>query len=155
MTDTALDTHRTAVTDTSTEGQKAMSLDLAKVTRAHINIRDSRHELRKQFEEKDAELKAAQVRLEAVMLDHLQKHGMDAVRTEVGTFYRQEEITPSAADWNALYDWIKEHDAWDCLERRIKRTFVKEYQEAHDGGLPPGVSVFREFVVRVRRSSNG
>lgn len=126
-------------------------LDLGTVTKAHINIRDARSALRKQYEEEDAKLKEAQLKLESAMLDHLNRHGMDSVRTAAGTFYRQEEITPSASDWNALYDWIKDNDAWDALERRIKKTFIKEYQEAHGGGLPPGVSVFREYVVRVRR----
>lgn len=132
-------------------GSLTADLDLAKITQAHINIRDARRQLKTQFDEADADLKKAQVKLENAMLDHLNKHGMESVRTEYGTFYRQEEITPSAGDWQALYDWIKEHDAWDALERRIKKTFIKEYQEAHSGGLPPGVSVFREWVVRVRR----
>lgn len=131
----------------------APSIDLGKITRAHINIRDARAALSKQFQDADADLKKSQERLEAAMLDHLNKHGMESVRTDAGTFYRQEEIKPSAGDWQALYDWIKEHDAWDALERRIKKTFISEYMEAHGGGLPPGVSVYREFVVRVRRPS--
>lgn len=130
---------------------EALDLDLGKITKAHINIRDARTQLRKQYEEADADLKKSQEKLEGVMLDHLNNHGMESVRTEAGTFYRQEEITPSAGDWNALYEWIKDNDAWDALERRIKKTFVKEYQEAHNGGLPPGISVYREYVVRVRR----
>lgn len=126
-------------------------LDLGQVTRAYINIRDARSALRKQYEGEDLKLEEAQDKLESVMLEHLNKHGMDAVRTEAGTFYRQEDITPSAGDWNALYTWIKDNDAWDALEKRIKKTFIREYQETHQGGLPPGVSVYREFVVRVRR----
>lgn len=131
----------------------APALDLGKVTRAHINIRDARAGLKRDFDASDAELKAAQERLEAEMLRHLNTHGMDSVRTEAGTFYRQEDIKPSGSDWQALYDWIKEHDAWDALERRIKKTFIAEYMEAHQGSLPPGVSVHREFVIRVRRPS--
>lgn len=127
-------------------------LDLGKITRAHINIRDARTKLRQEYEAADKDLKDAQTKLENAMLGHLNAHGMESVRTDAGTFYRQEEITPSASDWQAFYDWIKEHDAWDALERRIKKTFIKEFAEAHGGGLPPGVSVFREFVVRVRRS---
>jgi hypothetical protein len=127
-------------------------LDLAKIVKAHINIRDARQQLKKQFDKADADLVAAQTKLENAMLDHLNKSGSEAVRTEHGTFYAQEEMTPSASDWNALYAWIKEHDAWEALERRIKRTFVREYAEAHNGGLPPGVSVFRERIVRVRRA---
>lgn len=128
-------------------------IDLGKLTKAHINIRDARAGLKKDFDAADAELKASQERLEAAMLDHLNKHGMESVRTEAGTFYRQEDIKPSAGDWQALYDWIKQHDAWEALERRIKKTFISEYMEAHGGALPPGVNVHREFVIRVRRPS--
>lgn len=137
---------------TMTEPVKA-GIDLTQVVKAHINIRDARNKLRKDFEEKDAELKESQGKLENVLLDHLQQNNMESVRTSFGTFYRQEEVTPTASDWSALYDWIKENDAWDALERRIKKTFVKEYMGAHEGGLPPGISIFREYIVRVRRSS--
>lgn len=131
----------------------APSLDLTRVTKAFLNIREARAELRKQYEEKDSDLQQSQAKLEAVMLDHLNKHGMDAVRTEVGTFYRQEDIKPSASDWEMVYRWVKDHDAWDLLERRLKKTFISEYMEAHDGAMPPGVSVHRQYVVRVRKAS--
>lgn len=132
---------------------QAPALDLARIVKAHINIRDARAALKRDFEASDKDLKDAQTKLESAMLDHINKHGMESVRTENGTFYVQEEITPSASDWDAVYRWIAEHDAWDLLERRLKKTFIKEYAEAHGGGLPPGVSVFRERVVRVRRPS--
>lgn len=127
-------------------------LDLGKITRAHLNIRDARAKLKQDYEASDRDLKDAQTKLENAMLGHLNQHGMESVRTEAGTFYRQEEIKPAAQDWEAFYAWIKEHDAWDALERRIKKTFIAEFAEAHGGALPPGVSVFREFVIRVRRS---
>jgi hypothetical protein len=38
------------------------------------------------------------------------------------------------------------------LERRFKKTFVKDYRESNEGAIPPGVSVMREFTVRVRRA---
>jgi hypothetical protein len=130
-----------------------MDLDLAQVTRAYVNLRDARAKLREDYDKSDADLKSAQTRLEGVMLDHLNKHGMNTVATDAGTFYRQEEIKPNCADWTGLFDWIKDNDAWDVLERRVKKTFIKEYMEAHDGALPPGISVFKEYVVRVRRPS--
>lgn len=126
-------------------------MDMTQVTKAYTNIRAARNELRKEYEDKDKVLKENLTKLEALMLDHLDKNNVASVRTEAGTFYRQEEVTPQASDWNLVYEWIKDNDAWDLLERRLKKTFVKEYMEAHDGGIPPGVSTFREFVVRVRK----
>lgn len=131
----------------------AQPLDLAAVTNAHIKIRDARAQLKKNFELQDNDLKASQEKLEAVMLSHLNHHGMESVRTEAGTFYRQEDLIPSIADDTAFYGWIREHNAFDALERRVKKTFIKDFAEQHEGQLPPGINTHRQFVVRVRRAS--
>lgn len=130
-----------------------MDIDFNAVTSAYLNLRDARSKLRKQFDEQDGALSENQRKLEAVMLDHLNKSGSESIRTQSATFYRQEKIKPAGSDWDALYKWIAENDGFEFLERRIKATAVKEYMDEHDGQLPPGVSVFREYEVRVRRAS--
>lgn len=126
-------------------------LDVERLTRAFVHMRDARLALKSEFEKKDRAIRSKQAVIEAAMLDFLNTHNLKTAPTESGTFYKQEEITPTGADWGALYQWIKENDAFDALERRIKKTFISEYMEENEGGLPPGVSVFREFKVRVRR----
>lgn len=130
-----------------------MSVDLARVTKAYLSIRDARIAAKRQFDEDDAKFKASQEKLEALMLGQLNSMGVESVRTEAGTFYKQEEIKPAANDWNLFYHWIKDHDAFDFLEKRVTKNAVKAYMEEHEGGLPPGVSVYKEYVVRVRRPS--
>jgi hypothetical protein len=127
--------------------------DFGKITKVYLKIRDARAALSKDFDEKDKQLKAQLTTLENAMLAHLNATGSESVRTENATFFSQEEMTVSCQDWAALYKWIADNDAWDVLERRVKKTFVKEFAEAHDGSLPPGVSAFREKQVRVRRAS--
>lgn len=128
-------------------------MDLDKVTRSHLKIRDKRAAIRRKFEEDDEALKSDQRKLEAVMLDHLNSNNLESTRTLHGTFYRQESIKPSAADWSAIWDWAKDNDAPEIFERRLKATFIKEHMEMHDGALPPGVNVHREYEVRVRKAS--
>lgn len=130
----------------------APSIDLAKVTETYIKIRAARADLKRDYETKDDELKGQLSKLEGFMLNHLNQHGMESVRTELGTFYRQEDIKPNITDDVAFFAWVKENDAFDALERRVKKTFVTEFMESHEGKLPPpGISVSREFVVRVRK----
>jgi hypothetical protein len=129
----------------------ATRYDMNEIAKAYIALREARRQLKKQFEDEDAKFKQGLQKLEAIMLSHLNNAGAESVRTDSGTFYKQEAITPSASDWQLVYDWIKDNDAWDLLERRVKSTFIKEYQEAHDGALPPGISVYREYVIRVRK----
>jgi len=127
-------------------------MDMNRLVRAHLAIRDKRKELADQFNAEDKDLREKQDRLEAEMLRFMQDSGSDSVRTDAGTIYRQESVKPAASDWDAFYNWVKEHDAFDALEKRIKATFVKEYMEENDGDTPPGVSVHREHVARVRRA---
>jgi hypothetical protein len=127
-------------------------LKVEALARAYVKIRDARAEKTRAYEKEDAELKAKQTKIGNVMLAFLSEHGIDSAATEAGTFYRQEELTPTGSDWGAFYAWVREHDAFDALERRIKKTFIRQYMDDHEGTIPPGVSVYREYVVRVRRS---
>ena len=127
-------------------------VDIDKVTRAYVHIRDARSTLSADFKEKDDALKAKLATLEGVLLARLNAQGAKSITTDSGIVYRQEEITPTGADWERFYEWIREQNAFDALERRIKKNFIKQWMDDHEGGIPPGVSVFKEFVVRVRRS---
>ena len=126
--------------------------DMNRLTKAYIKLRDTRHEMKKEWEEKDTALKLKMERLEGEMLRFLNDTKQDSAKTAAGIVYRQEEITPTGSDWDLFYDWVAKNNAFDALERRVKKTFVKTYMEEHDGGIPPGISVYREYVVRVRRS---
>jgi len=127
-------------------------MDLDQIVRVYVKIRDARSAAAKEAKERDAEFKEKLGKLEAVLLNHLNTTHADSVKTSEGTFYAQEDLIPTGSDWEAFYAWVKEHDAFDALERRIKKTFIAEYIETNHGEIPPGVSIYRERVVRVRRS---
>ncbi len=126
-------------------------MDLNRAVKAYLNLREAKTQLKRKFDEEEAVLKGKMERLEAEFLRTLNEQGTESMRTLNGTFFRQEEITPTCQDWDALYRWIKQEDAFEALERRVKKTFVKDWMDQHEGTPPPGVNVFREFVVRVRR----
>jgi len=127
-------------------------VDINRITKAHVAIRDKRAELKKEFEASDKALKAKQEKLELVMLAHLRKDNVQSVKTENGTVYLQETMFPSCSDWEIFHAFIKENDAFDALERRVKKGFIQDFMDNHDGELPPGIRVHREHVARVRRS---
>jgi len=127
-------------------------MDMNQLVTAHVNIRDKRKQLADEFNAADKELRQKQDRLEAAMLRFMQANGTESVRTDAGTVYQQETIKPAASDWQAFYDWIREHDAFDALEKRVKAGFIKEYMDDNNGATPPGVNVHREYVARVRRA---
>jgi rubrerythrin len=130
-------------------------MDVEKLTKAYIAIRDKRAEIKKAFDAEYGDLGDKLTRLEAELLRFLQDNKTESLRTEYGTVYRQEEVKPSCADWAALDAWEKNHpeiNASDIMEKRLSKKFITEYMEANDGALPPGVNIYREYVARVRRS---
>lgn len=127
-------------------------MDMTKLVKVYTRIREERSKIKKEYEKKDDALKHQLEMLDAEILRTLAKNKVNSMTTDAGTFYRQEEILPQGADWNAFYDWVAENHAFDALERRVKKTFVKEYMEENDGKLPPGITVTKQFVARVRRS---
>lgn len=130
-------------------------MDTARLAKAYIAIRDKKSELKKLFDAEYSALGEKMTRLEGEMLREMQNNNCDKIGTEFGTIYRQEDLKPSVADWSTLDEWIEANPdvgPSDVLEKRISKTFVKQYMDDHEGKLPPGVNVYREFVARVRRS---
>ena len=108
-------------------------------------------EKRKAYEAEEAKLKGDLEEITNFMLTCLNDGGMESVKTTEGTFFRKEKVIPQGADWDAFYKWVAKNDAFDALERRIKSTFITDYMKEHDGALPPGVNVFRQWTVGVRK----
>jgi hypothetical protein len=130
-----------------------MALDNRALVRAALRLRDKRAQLTKDYEDAYAKITKDMEKLENLGMRVLMDAGTESMRTDEGTFYREMVVTPRGEDWEAFYDWVAENNAFDALERRIKREFVKQYMEAHQGAIPPGVSVFREYRVRFRKAN--
>lgn len=126
--------------------------DYDKAVRAFINIRNAKALAMREAEKIDAEYEEKLNRLRVYFLTHLNNTNAKASRTDAGTFFKKLKVSPSAASWEVIYAYIKEHDAFDMLERRIKKKFVSDYRKLNNA-LPPGVNVHEEWEVQVRTKS--
>jgi hypothetical protein len=96
------------------------TVSLDKVVAAYNAIRDARAVRQKAHDEADLALETDQIKLKQVMLALLNQNGATSIVTAHGTAYRRKVIKPSAADWGAIWEWMKANDAADLLERRLK-----------------------------------
>ncbi len=128
-----------------------MPVNWEKIVRVHQKIKAEMDTKKKAWEVEEAEYKAKLDEITNFMLGALNETGATSIKTSAGTFFKQEKMVPTASDWDAFYKWIAENDAFDALERRIKGVFITQYMEEHDNALPPGVSVFRQYKVGVRK----
>jgi hypothetical protein len=102
----------------------------------------------------EKKIKAERDQIRQAMLTKMQADGLTTATIKgVGTAYLHKSVMPSIADDTAFFTWVKEHDAFEALERRVRSTFVQSYMEGHEGKAPPGLNVFSQLEVRVRAST--
>jgi hypothetical protein len=118
----------------------------------YLKTRAAKAEATKAYEDQKGQFDRIMDACQNTMLAEADKQGVTGFKTPFGTTYADETVRYSIADGHAFYTFVQEQADLDFLERRVSSTHVKEYMEANDGMLPPGLSVFRERVMRVRKT---
>ena len=123
-----------------------------KLAEIYIKIRDKRAELKEKFEEQDNELKAQQDLLAEQMLALCHEQGADSIKTPAGTIIRKVDTRYWTTDWDSMYRFIEEHDAFPLLEKRLHQTNMRQFLEENPDLLPAGLQADSKYTVVVRRS---
>jgi uncharacterized protein YutE (UPF0331/DUF86 family) len=123
-----------------------------KLAEVYIKIRDKRAELKEQFEVQDEGLKAQQELLAEKMLDICRDNNADSIKTPAGTIIRKVDTRYWTTDWDSMYQFIQEHDAYPLLEKRIHQTNLKQFLDENPNLLPAGLQADSKYTVVVRRS---
>jgi len=123
-----------------------------KLAEIYIKIRDKRAELKEKFEAEDASLKEQQDLLAEEMLEVCYENNADSIKTPAGTIIRKVDTRYWTTDWDSMYQFIQEHDAYPLLEKRIHQTNLKQFLEENPELLPAGLQADRKYTVVVRRS---
>jgi hypothetical protein len=118
----------------------------------YIKIRDNRAELKEQFENKDSELKAQQDLLSEQMLEVCRENNADSIKTKAGTIIRKVDTRYWTNDWDSMYQFVKENDAYPLLEKRLHQTNMRQFLEENPNLLPAGLMADSKYTVVVRRS---
>ena len=125
---------------------------LEQVAVAIVAIRDEITKINKDADKKIKHLEREKESLEGYCDQKLDQSGAESVKTASGTIIRQEKIRYSTEDWERMYKFIEDHDAFELLEKRIHQTNMRRYLEDNPDNHPKGLNAFREFKITVRRS---
>ena len=117
----------------------------------YVLLRDKRSEIKKDFDEEDKKVKAQMERREVKLLEMLKAVGAESFRTEHGTAFTQDKVRSNAADWEAYWAWMGENNRSDGVEKRVSQGMISKMLE-EGKELPPGITIFSEKVVIVRKS---
>ena len=138
----------------SEENEAATRPDLDQLTAIYLKIRDTRAENKREFENVDKDLEEQQKMLAEQMLDSCKEIGADSIKTPHGTIIRSVKSKYWTGDWDSMYTFIKEHDAFGLLEKRLHQTNMKDFLNDNPDVMPMGLNVENEYTIVVRRAKN-
>lgn len=122
-----------------------------KLTRIYLKIRDKRAEVAAKFKEEDDQLVEQLELVKQELLDYCKAHGVDSVRTSEGLVYRTQKTRYWTSDWASMHKFILEHELPEFFEKRLNQGAVKEFLEENPESVPPGLNVDSEYVIAVRK----
>ena len=132
--------------------QDSQSFQVDAVIAKYLEIRDQVSQIEGAAKAQTDSLKAQLVTIERWLHQKMQEVGTDQFKAKgVGTAFVKESDFCSVADWNAVLDFVKEHDAWHLLTKGVSKTAVKEFIDSSDGIPPPGVNYGMKQEVQIRR----
>jgi hypothetical protein len=132
--------------------EEKQSVPVDKLAGIYIKIRDARAKLKSDYEAQDAELQEQMDVIEEQLLEACKSIGADSIRTAAGTVIRSVKNRYWTNDWDSMYSFVREHDAFGLLERRIHQTNMKSFIEENPNLLPMGLNTDSRYSIVVRRS---
>lgn len=133
-----------------TEDLNFENLDQAIAT--YVATRDDLAAERKAYNTYEAHAKNYMGRIQAFIQAKADELGLESIRSKSGTAYRTVKTSYRVVDWDAYWQWLKENDFSQCVEKRAAKLAVKEIHD-DTGELPPGLEHIVEIEFDVRRPS--
>lgn len=130
----------------TTEYDELEGLSAEDLTALYVGLRDRKAEL----EGVQKEISATMDLVGAKMLTVLEAAGAESIATESGTFFVKESVKYNVEDWDTFWAFAAQAEGGSFVTKSPRKASVDEYVEAH-GELPPGLSVFSERKINVRR----
>lgn len=136
------------------------------IVSAFVMLRDKRDARKKEFEAKDTLYATRLDALQGELLRRQNERGIDQIKVAgVGTAFKTKKMVVQCADWAVFFNWCVEEikaaltagrdptDIFAFFQKRLTVDTVKQFMEAHEGGVPPAVNAITQYAVSVRRST--
>ena len=124
-----------------------LTTDLGPAIDALYNLREMRLEL----ERKAKGLKEQEQEARNAILDCLEQSGLNKASGQVATAGKRISVIPLVTDWDQVFGYIKDHDRFDLVQKRIS---VLAWRETHDNGETiPGTEPVEEYDITLTKAS--
>jgi hypothetical protein len=119
-----------------------------RLAKIYLKIRDKRLELEK-------EVQALQDQQDLVgkeILEICKEQGTFTMRTEHGTISRRTTKRYWTSDWHAMFEFIKEHDAFSLMRQQFNSTNMNQFLEENPELHPPGLNADTNQTIVITKS---
>lgn len=123
------------------------SLDLGTAIDKLYELRSQRLDVEKVVKTMKSDELALRVHIKQ-MLDSI---NLDGAKGSAATAVVITSVDPVAKDWLQIYEFIRENDAFDMLQKRLSSMAVKERWES--GILVPGIEKFDNWDLSITKRS--
>lgn len=130
-----------------------MTIDADKLVSVYIRMRDERDRLTREHEAALENLKTQMEVIEQSLLDLCKTNGQDGGKTRHGTFTRTVRTRYWTANWAAMHQFIRDHDALELMEQRLHQTNMKQFLTENPTAFPEGLNVDSRYAITVRRAT--
>lgn len=128
-----------------------MEPKVADVIAMYLKLRQRKEDLESQIKDDIKKVKSKMDKIESWLKAKADSEGVTNFKANgVGTAFLTTTDYASVSDWDSTLDFIKEHDAYEMLERRVAKKAVREYIEEHKQ-VPPGITYGTRVNVNVRK----
>jgi len=122
-----------------------------KLTRVYLKIRDKKAQLSAEFKKQEEDLNQQLDQVKTALLNYCKEQGLESVKTSEGIFYRSVKTRYWTSDWEAMHQFIMEHNVPEFMEKRLNQTNVRTFLEENPDLVPKGLNVDSEYVISVRK----
>lgn len=126
-------------------------MNVNEVIKGYRQLREQKEELKKRHADEMAPINDNMNKCLAWIQLQLQSQGLTNFKGQDGIAFLQTDVSVSVQDWDAMFEWIKSTEGWAFLEKRVSKSVVQDYMEAH-GEVPPGLNITTEVSTHIRKS---
>jgi uncharacterized protein YjaZ len=127
-----------------------MSIAVDEVILAYMKLRDKKDSMEAEVKDKAKAIKEQMLKLETWLKEKADEQGVTSFKTKHGTAFLTTTDFANVADWDATLSFIKDHEAWDMIEKRVSKIAVRGYIEQLKA-VPPGVNYGTKLEVTIRK----
>ena len=113
--------------------------------------------MRNAIKEKEDEIKLIKEQQEQVsdkLLSLCNDQNADSLKTPEGTVSRRVYSSYWTSDWESMYKFIQENDAFHLLEKRIHNGNLKEFLSDNPDLCPMGLQSNKKYIISVRKPTS-